>query len=389
MEFDNDRPVRHAYRIEILYWILLALLNPLVNSFTIFVHDPRIWWILLLINLLILPAYLFYSNIIVARFLFEKKYIQFSVLTILLAAALQLLLFTIYSVIVNFDLIAVEEVYFTVHFTSVIRECLWCVINLSLATGIYFIKKALDDKELLINLEKDNASFRVKYLRSQLNPHFLFNTLNSIYSLSMQKSDKTPEIVVKLADLMRYLIYECDEEKVPLSKEIEFIQNYIEIEKIRYNADVRFSVEGETEDIMIEPFLFISFIENGFKHALDNAFTNAFVYITIKIKPEQIELTVVNNTSIDLETQAKKIHGTGLKNSKGILELLYPTSHALNIIQTEKEQNRTSELRIKNAKKRLEALYPDSHTLDVILSNNTFTVSLILKNSPLDKMHYS
>src|SRR6201995_889951 len=112
MEFDNDRPVRHAYRIEILYWILLAFLNPLVNSFTIFVHDPRIWWVLLLINLFILPAYLFYSNIIVAGFLFEKKYIQFSVLTILLAAALQLLLFAIYSIILNFDLIAVEEVYF-------------------------------------------------------------------------------------------------------------------------------------------------------------------------------------------------------------------------------------------------------------------------------------
>ena len=245
-------------------------------------------------------------------------------------------------------------------------------------------------KNFLITLEKDNNNFRLKYLRSQLNPHFLFNTLNSIYSLSLQKSDKAPEVVVKLADLMRYLIYECNEDKVPLTKEIEFIQNYIEIEKIRYNAEVHFAVEGRKQEIMIEPFLFISFfIENGFKHAFDNAFTNAFIYITIKVKPEQIELTVVNNISIDLETQAKKIQGTGLKNSKGILELLYPTSHALNIIQTEKEQNRTSELRIKNAKKRLETLYPDSHTLDVILSNNAFTVSLILKNNPLDKMHHS
>jgi LytS/YehU family sensor histidine kinase len=260
---------------------------------------------------------------------------------------------------------------------------------MSIAIGIYFIKKALDEKELLVNLEKDNVNFRLKYLRSQLNPHFLFNTLNSIYSLSMQKSEKAPEMVVKLADLMRYLIYECTEEKVPLNKEIEFIQNYIEIEKIRYKADVRFSVEGETTGIMVEPFLFISFIENGFKHAFDNAYTNAFIYISIKVQPEQIELSVVNNTSIDLETQAKRIHGTGIRNSKSILELLYPTSHALNIIQTEKEENRTSELRIKNAKKRLEVLYPDSHTLDVILSNNAFTVSLIIKSALLDKVHHS
>src|SRR6476619_1731642 len=117
---------------------------------------------------------------------------------------------------------------------------------MSLATGVYFSKKALDEKELVLSLEKDNTNFKLKYLRSQLNPHFLFNTLNSIYSLSLQKSDKTPEVVVKLADLMRYMIYDCNEDKVPLNKEIEFIQNYIEIEKIRYNADVRLAVEGDT-----------------------------------------------------------------------------------------------------------------------------------------------
>jgi hypothetical protein len=107
------------------------------------------------------------------------------------------------------------------------------------------------------------------------------------------------------------------------------------------------------------------------------------------VQPEQIELTVINNTSADLETQAKEIQGTGIRNSKSILELLYPTSHALNIIQTEKEESRKSELRIKNAKKRLESLYPDSHTLDVILSNNAFTVSLIIKPGLLDKVHNS
>ena len=103
---------------------------------------------------------------------------------------------------------------------------------------------------------------------------------------------------------------------------------------------------------MIEPFLFISFIENGFKHAFDSAYTNAFIYITIKIKPEQIELSVVNNTSIDLETQAKKINGTGIKNSKSILELLYPTSHALNIIQTEKEAEQNKRIAHKKCKEK-------------------------------------
>lgn len=388
MEFDNDRPVKRAYRIEILYWILLALMNPLVNCLTIFLHDSKIWWFLFAVNFFLLPAYILYSVIIVRRFLFEKKYIRFFTFTILFLAIIQLLLFSIYSLIFDFAS-QTEKSYFTYSFSTIVRECLWSIIYTLIAIGIYFIKKALDEKETLINLEKDNANFKLKYLRSQLNPHFLFNTLNSIYALSMQKSDKAPEVVVKLSDLMRYLIYECNEDRVPLSKEIEFIQNYIEIEKMRYKADVKFSVEGETEGIMIEPFLFISFIENGFKHAFDSAYTNAFIYITIKVQPDKIELSVVNNTSMDLETQAKRVNGTGLRNSKSILELLYPTSHALNIIQTEKEENRTSELRIRNAKKRLESLYPDSHTLDVILSNNAFTVSLIIKPGLLDKVHNS
>lgn len=380
MEFDNDRPVKHPYRIEFFYWALLAVMNPLINSITVFVNDAKIWWFLFVVNLFLLPAYILYSVIIVPRFLFKKKYIQFFALTILFLAIIQLLLFAIYSLIYDFSN-QTEQTYFTYSFSTSVRECSWSILYILITIGIYFIKKALDEKDILLNLEKDNASFKLKYLRSQLNPHFLFNTLNSIYSLSMQKSENTPSVVVKLADLMRYLIYECNEEKVPLYKEIEFIRNYIDIEKIRYTADVRFDIEGDPGDILIEPFLFTSFIENGFKHAFDAAYANAFIYITLKIKPGQIELSVVNNTNIGLETQAKKIDGTGIRTSKSMLELLYPTSYALNIIQTEKEESRTNELRIRNAKRRLEDLYPDSHTLDVILSNNAFTVSLILKTA--------
>jgi two-component system, LytTR family, sensor kinase len=379
MEFDNDRPIKPAYRIEIFYWMLLAIMNPLVNCLTLFLGDPRIWMVLFLVNLIMLPAYVLYSSTIVPKFLFQNRYTAFTFISILSFIGIQVLLLAVYSIVLKFRVSPYERSYFTYDHVTIIRESLWTIINMSLATGIYFIKKALDEKDLLTSLEKENTNFKLKYLRSQLNPHFLFNTLNSIYSLSLQKSDKTPEVVVKLADLMRYMIYDCNDERVLLNKEIEFIQNYIEIEKIRYKADVRFTVEGDMEGIMIEPFLFISFIENGFKHAFNNAYTNAFIYITIKAEPGQIALSVVNNTNFDLETQARRIHGTGIMNSKSLLELLYPASYALDIIQTDKEEERKSELRIKHAKDRLETLYPDSHTLDVILSNNAFTVSLIIK----------
>ena len=393
MEYDNDRPVKPFYKAEIFYWILVFLFYPAVNFVSFLYKDIIFLPVLLLVSLFLFPFYFLYSKAIIPWLFFTKRYAWFSIISVALYGIIIAFLRLLYS-FVHLDenpleLLQSFQPYFNFSPSTVIRESLWFFINLSFATGIAFLKRNFDEKNIIAALEKDNANFKLKYLRSQLNPHFFFNTLNSIYSLSLQKSDKTPEVVVKLADLMRYMIYDCDEEKISLDKEIEFIRNYIDIEKIRYKADVRFSVEGETEGIMIEPFLFISFIENGFKHAFNNSYNDAFIYVTIKASPEQIVLNVINNTNIDLETQAKKMPGTGIKNSRSLLELVYPESYALDIIQTDKEEVRKSGLRITNAKKRLEALYPDSHTLDVILSKNAYTVSLIIKTIPLDKMHYS
>lgn len=382
MEYDNDRKINPPNKTEILYWILLGLLNPLLNSITIFGTNPRIWWVLLLVNLLVLPVYMLYANVVVSRFLFRRHYLLFIGISAGFFVFLHAFLFAVYSIILKFPLSPAEQAYFSYSSLTGIRESLWIVINMFSAGTIALIKKSFDEEEQLTNLQKDNALFKIKYLRSQLNPHFLFNTLNSIYSLSLQKSDQTPEVVVRLADIMRYLIYECNEPKVPLNKEIEFIKNYIEIEKIRYKADVRFSVEGESiSGIMIEPFLFISFIENGFKHAHTNSYSNPFIYITLKVSEGEIKLTVVNNNNIDLETQAKRINGTGIRNSKSLLELLYPDAYSLDIIQTEILGEQKSGTRMKNAKERLKNLYPD--TLDVILGKNSFTVSLVVKSHAL------
>ncbi len=393
MEYDNDRPVKPVYKTEIFYWIAVFLFYPVINFFTFFYRDLIFLPILLLISLLTFPFYFIYAKAIIPWLVFKKRYVWFGVISVAFYAGILAFLELIYSFF-HLDESASSlaqslQPYFTFSPVTIVREGLWIFVNMIFATSIAFLKKNFDESDLIASLEKDNANLKLKYLRSQLNPHFLFNTLNSIYSLSLQKSDKAPEVVIKLSDLMRYMIYDCDEEKISLDKEIQFIKNYIDIEKIRYKADVRFAVEGETEGIMIEPFLFISFIENGFKHAFNNSYNDAFIYITIKAGADRIVLNVINNTNIDLETQAKKLPGTGIKNSKSLLELMYRDSYALDIIQTDKEEKRKSDLRIVNAKKRLEELYPDSHTLDVILSKNAYTVSLILKPATLDKMHHS
>ncbi|MES2893234.1 MAG: histidine kinase [Bacteroidota bacterium] len=381
MEYDNDRLVKRPFKMEFFYWGLIFLLYPLINAVGFFPADWRMWIALFFVSAIMFPAYLLFTMVVAPRIFFQKQYkaaIFFSVLFLVVILAV---LFILFSIVGTIFPAAADTTYFSVTPASAIRECLWAITNMGLAVGIFFINRSLNQQDELLTLEKDSTGFKVKYLRSQLSPHFLFNTLNSIYSLSLQKSDKAPEVVVKLADLMRYIIYDCTAEKVALNKEIEFIENYLAIQKIRHQADVRFTVEGETDGIMIEPFLFISFIENGFKHAFNSSFNEPFIYITLKTCVNQVALSVVNNTNIDMETQAKRIHGNGIRNSKSLLELLYPAAYELDIIQTHKEEGGQRELRFRHAKQRLESLYPDSHTLDVILSNDSFTVSLIIKPS--------
>jgi two-component system, LytTR family, sensor kinase len=386
MEYDNDKIVKGTYKTELYCWLIFAIINPLISGLEIFPHHKSMWIAMLVIQLCLLPLYILYSRFIVIKFLFTKKYSLFGGLTVLFSLIILFLLFLFYKIPAIFAR-ETEQEYFSYSNFTIVRDSVWIFVNICLAVSISYLRLKLGEEETVESLQKENTYYKLRYFRTQLNPHFLFNTLNSIYSLSLSKADKAPEVVVRLADIMRFLIYECNEDKIPLDKEIEFIRNYIEIERIRYDADIQFTVEGSTESVMIEPFLFISFIENGFKHAIDNSFAKPFIYITLKVSPDQIILNVINNTSLELETQAKKIQGKGLVNSKTVLELLYPDSYALDIIQTEKKDRKESKMRLKNAQERLQRLYPDTHTLDVILSNNTFTVSLILITGLLDKMY--
>jgi two-component system LytT family sensor kinase len=379
MEYDNDRLRKRTPRMEVFYWVLLALLSPVTDCITILPNDKPGWIMALLLSGAAFPLYLIYAHLMGTLFLVRERKLSSVLMSLLSFLVIEVFVFTLYSLVLKLHLSPTERSYLSFTIPTVIRVSWWVAINMSLSIAIFLIRKGIDEKSLLLDVKKESSFFQLRYLRAQLNPHFLFNTLNSIYSLSLQKSDRAPEVVVRLADIMRYLIYECDEETILLDKEIEFIRNYIEIEKIRHSADIRLTVEGPTAGIRIEPFLFISFIENGFKHAMDHSFGEPFIYITVKTGNGQLTLNVINSMEADLETQAKRINGKGIAHSRSLLELLYPSAYDLDIIQTQKDESRTSQLRLRNARERLESLYPDSHTLDVILNKSSFTVSLILK----------
>ncbi len=376
MEFDNDRLRPKPIRVTNLCWIPLLLIYPLVNACTLYPGDWTMVLVLFFVNLVLSPAYFLYGREVI----WLKRYI----ITGLLSVGAFFILYGFVSALFAFMTILpfgqTKMLYFEHSGRNFQRESLWIVLNLFFSFVIAWVQRYMDEKKEREEARKENLFFKLRYLRAQLNPHFLFNTLNSIYSLSLHKSERAPEIVVKLADLMRYLIYECNEETIPLEKEVDFIRNYIELEQIRYKADIRFQVEGDLKGVMIEPFLFIAFIENGFKHAMDSSFSEPFIYITLKVGKGKITLNVLNSTDADLETQAKRMNGKGITNSKSMLELLYPGSYELDIIQTDREESRQSQLRLQHARDRLESLYPNAYDLDIILNKNAFTVSLVLKS---------
>ena len=179
------------------------------------------------------------------------------------------------------------------------------------------------------DLENQRLSAELAFLKSQINPHFLFNSLNSIYSLAYQKSETTPEAILKLSEIMRYMLYECNDNKVDLSKEIQYLHNYIDLQKIRFGnkAFIDFKVEGNIENQQIVPLLLIAFIENAFKHGVAN---NAVTPIRVLID--------VNDAHLHFHMQNKKHNnnrdasgGIGLNNVRRRLNLLYPGKYNLEI----------------------------------------------------------
>jgi two-component system, LytTR family, sensor kinase len=174
----------------------------------------------------------------------------------------------------------------------------------------------------------------LKYLKSQINPHFLFNCLNSIYSLTLKKSDDAPQTVLKLSDMLRYLLYEAGEEMVSIDKEINYLKNYLELEKIRLGnrGEIIFEVTTDSEDYLIEPMLLMPFVENSFKHGLNTKATDGWVSIVLYISNGKLQFNISNNKGVKNFVKAEYgVGGIGIENVKKRLQLLYPSAHLLQI----------------------------------------------------------
>jgi two-component system, LytTR family, sensor kinase len=216
-------------------------------------------------------------------------------------------------------------------------------INLTWYGSIVFsqiILKAIKDFYTLqlknISNQKNLIRLELDFLKTQINPHFLFNTLNNVYSMIAYKDKLAADSILRLSDMMRYSLYETNQEKVALTKEVEFIENYLNLEKIRHGkyVEIVHEISGDLTDCEIAPFLLIILIENAFKHGILPAPQYTHIEIKLIVEKGNLLFSVINTVNTSTSGNAKS-GGVGLKNLNRRLSLLYPNTHTLTIEQTD------------------------------------------------------
>ncbi|MEL6254710.1 MAG: sensor histidine kinase [Bacteroidota bacterium] len=208
------------------------------------------------------------------------------------------------------------------------------------------MKERFQQENKLISLEREKSMAELNFLKAQMNPHFLFNTLNNIYALAKSGSQQTADMVMKLSEILDYTIYECNQRRVPIIKEWELIESYADLQTLRYKDSLMILLDQEIDDTEVEiaPLLLISLVENAFKYVMTTKDSEPLIRINLKLTDKALYFEVFNTKSKVLSSRDSGGKGIGIKNLKRQLSLQYPDRHKM-IIEDQKDSYRV-ELRI-------------------------------------------
>lgn len=272
---------------------------------------------------------------LIPKFLDKQNYWKYVI-------GLVILFIVFYGVhILTFDYISelLFPNYYLIVFYDYLELLKYFIVYVGITTLFMLSQSWIDlaeSRKTLAEKEKELIANELKALKAQVNPHFLFNSLNSIYSLSLKKSEKTPQVILKLSGVLRYMIYESNEQLVSLEKEIQFIGDYIDLQKLRTkNPDaVKLHIEGLIGGQRIAPLILIVFIENAFKHGVKGDTVNQFIDLELTVADQDIHFICKNNLGSVDETENSEFKGLGLDNVKRRLELLYSENYELKLSRT-------------------------------------------------------
>ncbi len=255
--------------------------------------------------------------VLIPKLLRKKYYIFYAFWLLITMAVSSLLILSLFFVLQHFNRPHLFSTYF---FTT--------GFYVGITSLAKFVHEWIEMQDIALRyhkVERQKLEAELNTLKAQINPHFLFNSLNNIYSLALSNSSKTPQMILKLSDLMRHVLYESRENYISLKKEISFIENFIELQRIRLpeDTDLRFELHGDPGNQRIIPLIFEPFVDNAFKHGCKSINPDSFIHISINIDQEWLRFTCENSFEPTEPPTKDKAHGIGLENAKKRLAFLY------------------------------------------------------------------
>jgi len=330
-----------------LFWIVITVSYDL---FSVVVRGGELGKTLLVDLLFYMPTDILSVYVVlyalIPHFLLKKKYMSFGFLsvvwigflTVFIALPIQYLGWT---EVLNYKMRIPEFYPFFKRQIVEVVTLKFMITGIALAIKIAKIWLATQLRQQKLIKEKLETELKLReaelrFLKSQINPHFLFNALNNLYSLTLSKSDKAPEVVLKISALLDYVLYECNVPLISLDRETDSIRNYIDLQKIRYGTrtNIEFNLQGDTAAVQIAPLLILPLVENAFKHGLDKTIGSGFVRIKISVENKELNIKVENSLNGENNHEGE---GIGIKNLRKRLELQYPNQHTILLNETENE----------------------------------------------------
>lgn len=313
---------------HVIFWIVYFLFNFIRwgSYFDDYLYSLKSNLVEFPLHILIVYFNIYY---LIPKFILSKKYIKYFVYL-----ALSLALIYVLRTGLNYYLVTeniwpeAEGVHKAFTFNHIVAVVLGEIYVVAFVSAIKLTIDWSYEKVKNERLKKAQLQSELNFLKTQIQPHFFFNTLNNLYALAMQRSEKTPEVILKLSEIMQYVLYDVKEGAISLLKEINYIYTYLELEKLRYGETIKsnLTINGNIDSIAIPPLLFLPFIENCFKHGTKNN-DNIIVDINFKKKKNSLVFKVHNNFKAGSNKVVK--HGIGIENVKKRLQLLYNNKYKL------------------------------------------------------------
>lgn len=324
---------KSRWLLHLVFWIAVLLFYTIFFGYQNINYKITFSFVIVLLPVTIITTY-FLNYELIPNYLLKKRYVKFG-------------LYFVYTLIVSFyiEMVTVMGIFIAVaemnmeelhpSNTNALFLIAGMYVVVFLGVAIKLVNQYNSNQVEIQQLKSEKIEAELKFLKAQLHPHFLFNTLNNLYSLTLEKSDKASGVVLKLSELLDYVLYECNSELVLLEKEINQMENYIELERLRYGErlKVEFNTHNTPNKLMIPPMLLMTLLENSFKHGVSKTMDNSWIIINLSFHIEKIEFTIQNSINKLSPSKPEISGGIGLNNLKNRLNLIYQENYEMEIVE--------------------------------------------------------